>query len=390
MNLFKRKKNLGESTLTVRMWEFTGSAILNLFIFMVLAVYLSPLLYMLATSLKEPAQQQDSNAPLYPAINPLYNYNGKIRSIYKVPTKDGMKEWALVTPHRTSAEFVDPQNPDAGLIHWDGNWRQLEKTYRFDISVTAFTDLWKQAHIPEVMANTFWVGLISEIGVLLSSIAVAYGFSRFRIPGGKWLFFLLIATILIPGSITLVPTYITFTKLLNWLPSLPFAQLIATGIWPKLVEIMGFLHIPIPASTPWQWLPLIAPHFFSSAIFVFLLRQNFKSIPRDLDEAAMLDGAGPLRILIQIIIPQSVPAIATVALLHFFYIWNELRTAALYLGTRPDLRTISFNIQSVQTRSFTPEVLQAGALLLLIVPVVILFLFQRFFMNDMVVTGLEK
>lgn len=390
MSLFKRKKNLGESVLTVRLWEFTGSSILNLFVFMLLATYLSPLVYMIATSLKEPAQQQDSNAPLYPAVNPLYTYDGRPRTVFKVPTENGIKEWALVNPRRTYAEFIDPQNPDAGLIRWEGNWRQLEKAYRFEISFEAFYDLWTQAKIPNVIANTFWVALVSEIGVLISSIAVAYGFSRFRIPGGRWLFFMLIGTILIPDSITLVPSYINFTRLLNWLPTLPFYQFVNTNIWPRLSDAMAFLHLPFPTSTPWQWLPLIIPHFFSSAVLVFLLRQNFKSIPRDLDEAAMLDGAGPIRILVSIIIPQSVPVIATVALLHFFYIWNELRTASLYLGTRPDLRTISFNIQAVQTLSFTPEALQAGALLLIAVPVVILFVFQRFFMNDMIVTGLEK
>lgn len=390
MSLFKRKKNLGESALTVRMWEFTGSALLNLFVFLLLAIYLSPLVYMLATSLKEPAQQQDSNAPLYPAVNPLYTYEGRPRTVFKVPTEDGIKEWAMVTPRRTYAEFIDPQNPDAGLIRWEGNWRQLEKVYRFEISFRAFTDLWTQAKIPNVIMNTFWVALVSEIGVLAASIAVAYGFSRFRIPGGRWLFFMLIGTILIPDSITLVPSYINFTRILNWLPTLPFYEFVNINVWPRLVDVMEFLNISFPTSTPWPWLPLIAPHFFGSAVLIFLLRQNFKSIPRDLDEAAMLDGAGPVRILISIIIPQSVPVIATVALLHFFYVWNELRTASLYLGTRPDLRTISFNIQTVQTLSFTPEVLQAGALLLIAVPVLILFLFQRFFMNDMVVTGLEK
>ena len=148
--------------------------------------------------------------------------------------------------------------------------------------------------------------VLSEIGILLSSIAVAYGFSRFRIPGGKFLFFLLIATIVIPDSITLVPSYVIFTRILPW-----------NG----------------------TYYPLIVPAFFGSAIYIFLLRQNFRSIPRDLDEAAMLDGAGPLRTLISIIIPQAVPAIVTVALLHFFNTWNELRMASLYLGIRPDLQT---------------------------------------------------
>ena len=105
----------------------------------------------------------------------------------------------------------------------------------------------------------------------------------------------------------------------------------------------------------------------------------------------MIDGAGPLRILTSIIIPQSIPAIMTVALLHFFYIWNELRNASLYLGIRPDLRTISLSTSvSNPAVGFTPEVLQTSAILLMIVPVIVLFVCQRFFMQDMVVTGLEK
>jgi multiple sugar transport system permease protein len=395
MNLFKRRKNVGESTLTVRMWQFTGSTIVNLFVFLLLTAYLSPLAYMLVTSVKvpTPAQLVDSQAPLYPAVVPLYTYQGKLHIILQVPTKDGIKEWAIITPRRTSAEFVDPQNPDVGLIHWDGNWRQLKKVYRFQISFGAFASLFegdRTPTIPQAMANTLWVALISEVGVLVSSVAVAYGFSRFRIPGGKWLFFLLIATILIPDAITLVPTYSSNIKLLNWLPGQPFGEFITTAIWPKIVDAMTFLHIPIPVSMPWVWLPLIAPHFFANAIYVFLLRQNFKSIPRDLDEAAMMDGAGPWRILFWIIIPQSIPTIATVALLHFFYSWNEARNAGLYLSIRPDLWPISSQVAASGDYFFTVEGAQAAALLLLIIPVAVLFLFQRFFMNDMVVTGLEK
>ena len=371
MKLFKRRKNVGESTLTLRLWEFTGSAIINLVIFAVVAAYLSPLAYMFVTAVKAEGQLGDSQAPLYPAINPQYTYQGSAYPVMNVPTADGVKQWAIVTKRRTYAEFIDPQHPEKGLIHWDGNWYGLKRAYQFSVSFQAFNDLWKPANIPQAMANTLWIAAISEIGVLLSSIAVAYGFSRFRIPGGKWLFFMLIATILIPESITLIPTYMTFTRLINWLPSLPF------------------LKFPFPV--PWPWLPLIAPHFFSSAIFVFLLRQNFKSIPRDLDEAAMLDGAGPLRILVSIIVPQSIPVIATVALLHFFYIWNELRNASLYLLTSPTLRPISYSLQTAATFTGVPQAaLQASALLLMIVPVVVLFVFQRFFMQDMVVTGLEK
>ena len=104
----------------------------------------------------------------------------------------------------------------------------------------------------------------------------------------------------------------------------------------------------------------------------------------------MLDGAGPLRILVSVILPQSVPVVTTVALLHFFYIWNETRQSSLYLGISPNLQMISFGIQRGQSFFFTPEALMVGALVAMAVPVLVLFLSQRFFMQDMIVTQIEK
>lgn len=362
MNLFRRSKNSGDSTLTTQLWQFTGSAIVNLAVFVLLAAYLSPLVYLMVNSVQWPEQANDSQAPLYPAFNPKYSYQGVDYPVMAVPTEDGIKEWAIIKKRRTYADFIDPQNPQAGVIHWIGNWYGLKKVYHFSLSFKGFNDMWKADYVAQPIVNTLIIAAISEIGVLLSSIAVAYGFSRFRIPHGKLLFLLLISTILIPDNITIIPTYITFLKIID--------GLIATSAsW----------HLPF--SVPWRWAPLIAPHFFSSAIFVFLLRQNFRSIPRDLDEAAMLDGAGPVQILTWIILPQSIPVVATVALLHFFYIWNEVRHASLYL---------SYAGREFVPISMVSAGVGAGALLILIVPVTVLFLFQRFFMQDMVVTGQEK
>jgi len=372
VKLFKRNQNLGEPVLTLRLWRFTGSAILNLFICILLTAYVLPLAYMFVTSVKEPEQVVAGlGAPLYPAISPLYHYQGKDYALMEVPTKDGIKHWAVIKRYQTYSEFIDPQNPERGPIHWDGYWRTLKKVYVFSLTSQAFK-AWQPANLPQGMLNTLIVIGISEIGVLVSSIAVAYGFSRFRIPGGKWLLFLLIATILIPDTITLLPTYMFYIKFLNiWLPELPFLQFFAV---------------------PWNWLPLIAPHFFSSAVFVFLLRQNFLSIPRDLDEAAMLDGAGPIRILVQIILPQSIPAVTTVAMLHFFYMWNEFRHSSLYLASHMDLWLLAPRLQyGAPMPGVSPEpATQAGALILMIVPVIVLLALQRFFMQDMAVTGMEK
>lgn len=353
-------RQAGASTLTLRLWEFTGTALVNLFIWLILLIYLIPLTYMLVVSVMPPGQSSDPGAPLYPAERLTYIYEDRVRQVYSVPTDTGLQELALVKTYRTYAEFIDPAHPENGLIHWDGNWRSLKGVYRFHFSFENFVNLFRNYNFPRAILNTFLVALISGIGVLCSSIAVAYGFSRFRMPYGRLLFFIMIATIMIPESITLVPTYFIFARQLHWFGS---------------------------------WYPLIVPHFFANAVLVFLLRQNFKSIPRDLDEAAMIDGANPLRILISIILPQSVPVVVTVGLLHFFYVWNEIRLAALYLGTAPDLRTISFNMASTVSFSYgtrTTEIVQAAALVVVLVPAAVLFLAQRFFMQDMVVTGMEK
>jgi multiple sugar transport system permease protein len=313
---------------------------------------------MVLTSLKSSDEFKDRTAPLLPAQRLTYQYNGKTYQMYKVPTPDGkVHHWALVEPKRQSSKFIDPANPQAGLIDWQGSWRALDGVYRFRIFWGNYPALWNAVPYLRYLKNTGIIVVLGEIGILLSSIAVAYGFSRFRIPGGKFLFYLLIATIVIPDSITLVPTFYIYSKVLHW--------------W-------GTFN------------PLIAPAFFGSAIYIFLLRQNFKSIPRDLDEAAMLDGAGPLRTLISIVIPQAVPAIATVALLFFFNTWNELRQSSLYLGIAPDKQTMAFTGVPGAGYGFTPEMLQTSAMILMAVPLIVLFLSQRFFMSDMVVTALEK
>lgn len=356
--MFRRKRNPNVSTLTFRLWDFTGTALLNLFMFLFIIAYLSPLPFMVIAALTPNDQFLDANAPILPSTRVKFNYEGKDLIVYNVPFEDGERHLALVKPSRQSSEFVDPQNPEAGTVSWQGNWRSLKAVYKPQPTLDNFRDFLGVTKLWLLLKNTILVAIISEIGVLFSSIAVAYGFSRFRIPGGKYLFFLLVATIMIPSNITLVPTYYLFSgHMLNWIGT---------------------------------WLPLIVPHFFGSAILIFLLRQNFKSIPRELDEAAMLDGAGPLRILVSVILPQSIPVVTTVALLHFFYIWNETRFSSLYLGVAPNLQMISFGVQRSQSFFFTPEVLMVGALVVMIVPVIVLFIAQRFFMQDMVVTQIEK
>ena len=352
------KKLRGElSTLGFRLWEFTGTALLNLFVIILLTVYLSPISYTIVTSLKTGDQLRDGSSPLWPAVLTTYTYKGKVIPVYAVPTANGTKNLALIEPHVKYSLYIDPAHPEAGPIQVDGYYRGFKKVYTPKITFSNFSQLWSVIPYPHILSNTLFVVIVGGLGVLASSIAVAYGFSRFRIPYGNYLFVLLIATIMIPDSILLIPSFVIYTRVLGWNGS---------------------------------YLPLIVPQFFGSAVYIFLLRQNFKSIPRDLDEAAMLDGAGPLRILVSIILPQSIPTVVTVALLQFFNMWNELRISSLYLGIRNDLQTMAFTAQFTPTVGFTPELLQTSTLFLLVVPIIVLFLSQRYFMQDMIITGLEK
>ncbi|MBP8003311.1 MAG: carbohydrate ABC transporter permease [Chloroflexi bacterium] len=343
--------------LSLHRWENLGTILLNLFVLLLLFVYLFPTLYMVSTSIMESNQLRDRYAPPYPAQQIRFAYEDEDYLVYQVPFAEGTRALALVRPGRTVSEFMDPDHPEDGIITWEGSWRTLPGVYEFHFTWEHFQGLFRSLPFPQMLRNTLVVAIISEIAVLTSSIVVAYGFARFPLPGGNLLFYIMIATILIPEKVTLIPTYFFFVRVLSWEGS---------------------------------WLPILVPFFFGNAVYIFLLRQNFKSIPKDLEEAAVLDGAGPIRTLFSVILPQSWPVVITVSLLHFFYVWNETRQAALYLSIRRDLAPISFGVQNYQSLLPVQNQLQASALLVMIVPVLVLLISQRYFMRGVVVTGMEK
>lgn len=355
------------------MRRFLVVASVTLFTLMVLMAYLSPFAYMTATAFKDLDQFSRSIGPLWPAREAIYTYEGEdatytvgdrevtVRQgeeypVYMVPTEEGTQKWALVLKGREESFFLDPNHLERGLIQWTGRWRTLEPAWRFSPTWN-FIDAWGLIKFPRLLRNTAIIAILGDIGTLLSCTAVAYGFSRFRIPGKNILFIVLIGTIILPSQVTLVPTYAFFTRI-GW-----------TG----------------------TFLPLIVPHFFANAYNVFLLRQYFMTIPRDLDEAAMIDGASPFRVLVSVILPQSIPVLAAVAVFHLVWAWNDYFQPYLYLSTRPDLQPISVGIQQFNTLySQKPHMVQATSLMGLLLPVAIFFLAQRAFMRGVVITGVEK
>ncbi|HSS99184.1 MAG TPA: carbohydrate ABC transporter permease [Terriglobales bacterium] len=342
---------------SIESWEKLGDWLNNGLVILLLVLYLFPIVFMASTAFMGADQLRDRNAPVYPAVHVTYDYQGQAAPVYYVPGPTGERQLALVTAGRTSSEFVDPQNATGGLIHWDGSWRTLKGVYKFQITLDNFKILAANVRLPQMLWNTVLAATVSGFAVIVSSIVVAYGFSRFKLPGGDLLYYVLIATLLIPDKVTLIPTYFFFVRVLHWNSS---------------------------------WLPILVPFLFGNAVYIFLLRQNFKSVPREMEEAAMLDGAGPLRTLFQVVLPQSWPVVITISLLHFFYIWNETRQVSLYLSTQLDQAPISFGVQQFQSLVSAGNVLQAGAIVVMIVPIVVLFVSQRFFMRSLVITGVEK
>jgi multiple sugar transport system permease protein len=337
--------------------RYLGRASLTMLALILVSAYLLPLLYMVTTAFQQPGQASTPGSPVYPAAPLTGTYQGEPYPIYAVPIDGTVRNLMLVEKGRESSVFVDPADTTATRIDWQGRWRTLEQAWTFAPEIANFTTAWSQLNFPRLLFNTAAIAILSTLAAVVSSALVAYGFARFRFPGRNVLFIVLIATIILPFQVTLLPTYVIFTRL-GW-----------TG----------------------TWLPLIVPHLFANAYNVFLLRQYFMSIPRDLDEAAFIDGASPFRVLRSVILPLSVPAIVAVSLFHFFFAWNDFFVPLLYLAAKPELQPLSIAIQQYNALYSTqPTLIQATSLMTMAVPVVVFFLAQRAFMRGVVITGVEK
>jgi multiple sugar transport system permease protein len=329
----------------------------TLFAVVVLAAFLSPMLRSISFSLKTGEQISASNAPLWPADPQTFEFEGREYDVYRVPIDGTTQDLALTKKGRESSEFVDPANPAAGTIVWEGSYRTLDQAWTFAPHWENYPEAWEIMDFPRLVFNTAMLAIIGTLGTLLSCVLVAYGFARFRFPGRNILFLLLLSTIFLPAAVTLIPTYTIFVKI-GWVGT---------------------------------WLPLLVPAFFANAYDVFLLRQYFLTLPRELDEAAKIDGAGPIRILTSLIVPQSWAVIIAVAVFHVVYTWNLYFEPLLYLSSKPDLQPIATGL--AQFNSIYSEqinLIQAGTMMTIVIPMIVFFFAQRFFMRGIVITGVEK
>lgn len=217
-----------------------------------------------------------------------------------------------------------------------------------------FVDGWTVLPFTRFLLNTLLVVVAAVVGNMVSCILPAYAFARLEARGKKVAFALLLATMMIPIEVTLVPTFIMFSEL-------------------------GMVN------TLW---PLILPAWFGYAYFIFLLRQFFLSIPREYDEAARIDGAGYFRTLWSVILPQAKPAVVTVAVFSFVGNWNNLLIPIIYLRTQ-DKFTLAVGLQLFQGQFQTFYNQMMAVALITILPLLILFLVaQKAFIEGANMSGL--
>lgn len=216
-----------------------------------------------------------------------------------------------------------------------------------------YTRAWTTVPFGTYVTNTVLITSLNIIGNIIGSSLAAFSFARLRFPGRNLLFVIMLSTMMVPYWVTLVPTFIMF-RLLGWTNT--FA-------------------------------PLIVPGFFAVPFYTFLLRQYFMGIPRELEDAARIDGASTLRIYAQIILPLATPALATVAIFAFVHHWNDLINPLIYL-TDQSKYTIAVGLTAFRNGYQVRMNDMMAAATMALLPVLILYYFtQRFFIQGIVLSN---
>lgn len=221
-----------------------------------------------------------------------------------------------------------------------------------------WTNYWQVLNHPMVnfarlFLNTVLLSTIVTLGVTVSSALVAYPFARLQFHGRDKLFGLLLATMMLPGAVTMIPSY-------------------------QLWALLGWID---------TWHPFWVPALLGAPFFVFLIRQFLLGIPRDMDEAALIDGANDLTIFARILAPNMKPVLATVAVFTFIGTWRDFMGPLLYLNS-VEKQTLEIGLRTFQGFAGTKwHLIMAGSVLATI-PLVIIFIFcQRFFIQGITLTG---
>ncbi|HUQ42280.1 MAG TPA: carbohydrate ABC transporter permease [Candidatus Limnocylindrales bacterium] len=230
-----------------------------------------------------------------------------------------------------------------------------------------YTEAWSKAPWPRYFANTLFISLAITAGELVTSVLAAYAFARINFRGKGLLFTILLATYMMPAEATLIPNYVMMAKPIPG--QSPFFPILRLGLYDTYQA---------------QILP-----FLASAVSIFLLRQQFLSVPKELHDAAVIDGAGHFRFLWSIVLPISVPALVTVAILSFYGSWNAFQWP-LIVTSNPDIRPVQVGLNAFRAEAGTSYHLLMAAAAFVVAPIVLIYLVgQRYLVQGVARTGIR-
>ncbi|NCB71400.1 MAG: carbohydrate ABC transporter permease [Clostridia bacterium] len=225
------------------------------------------------------------------------------------------------------------------------------KNIRFQNYIEVFT----MVPFARFYINTVFVVIANIVGALISNLMIAYGLTRIEFKGRKLMFSLSIGTLMLPAYVQLIPLFLEW----NW---------------------FGKIN---------TFLPLFVPAFFGNAFFIFMLCQFLRTIPRDFDEAAFMDGASYPLIIAKIILPLAKPAMAVVAIFQFMFTWNDFMTPLLFLNDM-EKYTLAIGIRTFISTYYTPwGVLMAAATLTILPLIVLFFSAQKYFISGLTLGGIK-
>jgi multiple sugar transport system permease protein len=328
--------------------------------------FLIPFLWMVLTAVKSNQDVFHTPPRWLPYDNVRVEVNGQQLALYNVKTENGTKKLAAVKIVEGLGTFVDPANPSQTVQYkiQQGATVIAEPIMHISFNWKNFPDAMQRGSRPGIGAS-FWVyfknsliiAFFSIVGTLFSNTPVAYAFARIKFPGRDILFVIILATMMLPFQVTMIPIYLFFNDFLHWGNS---------------------------------FLPLIIPTFFANAYDVFLLRQFFRTIPEEMCDAARVDGASEWQVFTQLVIPLSVPVLATVTVFTFLWAWNDFTGPLLFL-TSPSKFTMSLGLQDFQSqRSMVWNQLMAASVVFT-VPIIIAFFFaQKTFIQGIKLTGSKE
>lgn len=325
------------------------------------AVFMLPFLWLISTSVKTDRQMSAFPPQFIPERHVRLVVNGSSHEVVQLNYQSNVRRAVLLLEspsgvdtvqilqddHTVTGSIVVPKAEVKPEMHFAPRWTNYKD---------ALVDLPPETNDGLLFLwNTLEVTALSIAGTLLSCSMVAYSFSRLKWPGRDQLFVLLLATMMLPGAVTMMPVFLIFRSL-GWIDTLK---------------------------------PLWVPSLFASAFNVFLLKQFFLGIPTEIEDAAKLDGCSYLAIFWKVMMPQMKPALAAITIMTFMGAWNDFRGPLIYISS-PSHETLAYALQLYQNTHGGEHGMMMAASAMVMIPVLAIFFFtQKYFIQGITLTGIK-